>query len=175
MAQHSILRLHRIPPALPRLLTSALLLTALAACSPGLPLLQPQAQILPGQWPAQPSGKSAPVTSTPAAAIAWQDFYLDPALQELIHAALAHNQDQRLALLRVQEARAAYGIQSAARLPTIGLGSSHARARVPADLNASGRSVVAGDQEVFVGLNSWELDLWGRVKSLSDAALGNYR
>jgi outer membrane protein TolC len=77
-------------------------------------------------------------------------------------------------LLRVQEAQAAYDIQSAARLPTIGLGSSHGRARVPADLNASGRSVVAGDQQVFVGLNSWELDLWGRVKSLSDAALGNY-
>lgn len=174
MAQHSIPRLHHIPPALPRLLTSALLLTTLAACSPGLPLLQPQARILPGQWPAQSSGKPAPVASTPATAIAWQDFYLDPSLQELIRAALAHNQDQRLALLRVQEAQAAYNIQNANRLPAIGLGSSHGRARVPGDLNATGRSVIASDQEVFVGLNSWELDLWGHVKSLSDAALGNY-
>ncbi|MGU3626872.1 efflux transporter outer membrane subunit [Comamonas sp. C24C] len=153
-----------------RLLASAALLAALAACSTSVPMLQPQAQArLPGQWP-----QAWTQQNSTAAPPAWQDFYADPVLQQLIEAALAHNQDQRLALLRVQEAQAAYGIQSAARLPTIGLGSSHARARVPADLNASGRSVVAGDQEVFVGLNSWELDLWGRVKSLSDAALGNY-
>jgi len=153
-----------------RLLASAALLAALAACSTSVPMLQPQAQArLPGQWP-----QAWTQQNSTAAPPAWQDFYADSVLQQLIEAALAHNQDQRLALLRVQEAQAAYGIQSAARLPTIGLGSSHARARVPADLNASGRSVVAGDQEVFVGLNSWELDLWGRVKSLSDAALGNY-
>lgn len=153
-----------------RLLASAALLAALTACSTSVPMLQPQAQArLPGQWP-----QAWTLQNSTAAPLAWQDFYADPVLQQLIEAALAHNQDQRLALLRVQEAQAAYGIQSAARLPTIGLGSSHARARVPADLNASGRSVVAGDQEVFVGLNSWELDLWGRVKSLSDAALGNY-
>jgi len=164
---------NRQSPPIPtsmRLLASAALLAALAACSTSVPMLQPQAQArLPGQWP-----QAWTQQNSTAAPPAWQDFYADSVLQQLIEAALAHNQDQRLALLRVQEAQAAYGIQSAARLPTIGLGSSHARARVPADLNASGRSVVAGDQEVFVGLNSWELDLWGRVKSLSDAALGNY-
>nr|WP_240487513.1 efflux transporter outer membrane subunit [Comamonas thiooxydans] len=158
-----------------RLLAAATLLTALAACSPTVPMLQPQAQAkLPDKWPQEWTKKQENAAPANTASIAWQDFYLDQNLQELIRAALAHNQDQRLALLRVQEAQAAYDIQSAARLPTIGLGSSHGRARVPADLNASGRSVVAGDQQVFVGLNSWELDLWGRVKSLSEAALGNY-
>ena len=158
-----------------RLLAAATLLTALAACSPTVPMLQPQAQAkLPDKWPQEWTKKQENAAAANTASIAWQDFYLDQNLQELIRAALAHNQDQRLALLRVQEAQAAYDIQSAARLPSIGLGSSHGRARVPADLNASGRSVVAGDQQVFVGLNSWELDLWGRVKSLSEAALGNY-
>ena len=112
--------------------------------------------------------------SSTAAQIPWESFYLDPALRSLIAAALAHNHDLRLALLRVEEARAAHGIQSAERLPAIGLGSSHARARVPGDLNASGRSAVAGDQEVYVGLSTWELDLWGRVRNLSQAALENY-
>lgn len=140
-----------------------------------MPILQPQTQAeLPGQWPQQWTKKQENVAVTKTALIVWSEFYLEPTLQELIRAALAHNQDQRLALLRVQEAQAAYNIQNAGRLPTIALGSSHARARVPGDLNASGSSIVAGDQEVFVGLNSWELDLWGRVKSLSDAALGSY-
>ncbi|MPS92715.1 efflux transporter outer membrane subunit [Comamonas sp.] len=158
-----------------RLLGSAALLAALAACSTSVPILQPQAQDrLPGRWPQAWTQQPVSAADHRATRLAWQDVYPDPALQTLIRAALAHNQDLRLALLRVQEAQAAYDIQRAARLPTVGLGSSHARARVPADLNASGRSVVAGDQQVFVGLNSWELDLWGRVQSLSDAALGNY-
>lgn len=158
-----------------RLLGSAALLAALAACSTSVPILQPQAQDrLPGRWPQAWTQQPVSTADHRATRLAWQDVYPDPALQTLIRAALAHNQDLRLALLRVQEAQAAYDIQRAARLPTVGLGSSHARARVPADLNASGRSVVAGDQQVFVGLNSWELDLWGRVQSLSDAALGNY-
>jgi hypothetical protein len=54
------------------------------------------------------------------------------------------------------------------------VGSSHARARVPGDLNVSGRPVTGSDHEVFVGLNSWELDLWGRVRSLDEAALQQY-
>ncbi|RGE44683.1 TolC family protein [Comamonas testosteroni] len=152
------------------LLIATALLTSLAGCSPTTPLLQPQSQAqLPAQWPSQWTS-----STSAASTLGWQSFYLDPALQKLIQAALAYNKDQRLALLRVQEAQAAYRIQNADRLPSIGLGSSHGRARVPGDLNASGRSVVSGDQEAYIGLSSWELDLWGRVKNLSDAALASY-
>lgn len=45
---------------------------------------------------------------------------------------------------------------------------------MPGDLNASGRTAIGSDHEVFVGLSSWELDLWGRVRNLSDAALQQY-
>jgi multidrug efflux system outer membrane protein len=98
----------------------------------------------------------------------------DPTLAQLLEQSLAHNHDLRLALLRVEEARAAHGIQRADRFPTLAVGSSHARARVPGDLNVSGRPVTGSDHEVFVGLNSWELDLWGRVRSLDEAALQQY-
>lgn len=152
------------------LLIATALLTSLAGCSPTAPLLQPKNQAqLPAQWPGQWT-----TSTTAASTLGWQSFYLDPALQKLIQAALVHNKDQRLALLRVQEAQAAYSIQNASRLPTIGLGSNHTRARVPGDLNASGSSVAGGNQQAYIGLSSWELDLWGRVKNLSDAALWNY-
>ena len=99
---------------------------------------------------------------------------LDPYLQQLLQQASLYNHDLRLALLRAEEAQASYGIQRAERLPTLGVGSTHGRARVPGDLNVSGRSVLGSDHEVFVGLNSWELDLWGRVRNLSTAALQQY-
>ena len=140
----------------------------LSGCAPTPTLLQADAAV-PAHWPA--SGHAA--TST-AALPAWTVMVQDPVLRQLLTQASTHNHDLRLALLRAEEARAAYGIERANRLPSVGVGSSHARARVPGDLNASGRPVVGSEHQAFVGLNSWELDLWGRVNSLSEAALQQY-
>ena len=160
-----------LPPATPVrlavLLACALLL---GGCAPGAtPLAQPDPAVLPGQWPSD--SHATPVT---AALPDWQQWVQDPTLAQLQTQALAHNRDLRLALLRVEEARAVHGLQRADRFPTVAVGSSHARARVPGDLNVSGRPVTGSDHEVFVGLNSWELDLWGRVRSLDEAALQQY-
>ena len=144
----------------------------LAACSHEPALREPAPTALPATYPAQLTNPAAPTGV--AAQMAWRNFYLDAQLQEFIAAALNHNRDLQLALLKVDEARATYNIQNAERLPAIGVGSSHTRARVPGDLNMSGRSVVSGNQQAYVGLSHWELDLWGRVKSLSDAALASY-
>ncbi|HUD40880.1 MAG TPA: efflux transporter outer membrane subunit [Dokdonella sp.] len=107
----------------------------------------------------------------PAAALAWRDYFTDPVLRQLIDTALAHNRDLRLAVLRADQARAAFRIQRADALPGLGLGAQAARARVPGDLNLSGVSAVGGEYRAEVGLSSWELDLWGRVRSLNEAAL----
>lgn len=139
-------------------------------CAPSQALTEPDTA-LPAHYPA---GDFAATASTDTGLPAWQAMVQDRTLQQLLEQASTHNHDLRLALLRAQEARAAYGIQRADRLPSIGLGSSHARARVPGDLNASRQSVVGSDHEVFVGFNSWELDLWGRVRQLSQAALQQY-
>ena len=109
-----------------------------------------------------------------AAQIGWRDYFSDPVLQGLITDALAYNRDLRLALLRVEEARALYGIQRADQFPTLGVQAEGARSRTPGDLNLTGRPIVASQYQAGVGMATWELDFWGRVRSLKDAALENY-
>jgi len=108
-----------------------------------------------------------------AASVAWRDYFTDPQLRALIEQALRHNRDLRLATLRVAEARAGYRIRRADQWPGVGLDAQGARSRAPGDLSPTGRPLVSGDYEVGLGL-SWELDLWGRVRSLKAAALETY-
>ncbi len=109
-----------------------------------------------------------------AAETGWQAYFPDPQLQLLIESSLVNNRDLRLAALRVAEARAAYGIQRADHLPTVSLGGQAARSRVPGDLTLTGQPATGNQFDAFVGISSWELDLWGRVASLEDAALQSY-
>ncbi len=120
-------------------------------------------------------------TGTPAATTAWRDYFTDQRLQTLIAQALANNRDLRLATLRVAEARAAYGIQRADELPSVGASAGMARIGLPDNLGAglppSVAAMVPGTLTSYsatIGISSWELDLWGRVRNLSDAALRQY-
>lgn len=130
----------------------------------------PVAAVYPGQAASATPG----ATARDAAQIGWRDYFTDPVLQGLIDAALAYNRDLRVALLRVEEARALYGIQRADQFPTIGAQAEGARARTPGDLNLTGQPQVTSQYQVGVGMAAWELDFWGRVRSLKDAALENY-
>jgi len=109
-----------------------------------------------------------------AADIAWRDYFTDPQLQTLIDLALANNRDLRIAVLHVDEARAAYGIQRAERFPTLGTQASKDRSLTPGDLNMTGKPLFASQYQVGLGLSGWEIDFWGRVRSLQDAALESY-
>lgn len=109
-----------------------------------------------------------------AAEIGWRDYFTDPRLQPLISRALENNRDLRTAVLRVQEARAVYGIQRAEQFPTVGAQAGLDRARVPAELNLTGRPLLGSQYQVGLGLATWEIDFWGRVRSLQDAALENF-
>jgi len=119
-------------------------------------------------------GSGAACGWQPATALHWRDYFVAPELVALIDTALQNNRDLRLALLRVDEARAIYGIQRAAQFPSLAVAGQGARSRVPGDLNVSGRSVVASEYQAYAGVSSWELDLWGRVRSLKEAALQEY-
>lgn len=101
------------------------------------------------------------------------DFYRDPLLQQLLEVALANNRDLRKSVLDVEAARAQYRIRRADMLPTLNVDgglcyAASARRCQPEWFNSITRSY-----DVNGAVSAWELDLWGRVRSLSDRALGN--
>jgi multidrug efflux system outer membrane protein len=149
-----------------------LLAGVLSACAVAVPPGPAESPSLPPQFLMADS----PGTSTrpELAMVAWRDYFSDPALQALIEQALVHNRDLRTAVLRVEEARAAYAISRTERLPAIGLEASGQRARIPADLSGVGRAVIGNQFQLAVGLSTWELDLWGAVRSRNEAALQTY-
>ena len=146
--------------------TAALAATlALAGCASMAPPYAPPPLPVAAQYPeTDPAGAHA-------ADIGWQAYFADARLQALIAQALASNRDIRIAALRVEEARAAYGIQRAEQFPTIALGASGSRARVPGDLSVTGRPMTSAQYQTGLNVSAWELDFWGRVRSLKDSAL----
>jgi len=131
---------------------------------------------VPADWPTGAAyQETKPATSAPTAAdLPWREFFTDGRLQEIISIALDNNRDLRLAALRVERARAIYGIQRAELLPTInavGIGSKN---RVPADLSSTGSATTNERYDVQLGMSAWEIDFFGRIRSLRDRALEEY-
>jgi multidrug efflux system outer membrane protein len=141
---------------------------ALAGCASLAPPYQAPALPVPAAYPEADADADA---GQAAAALGWRDYFADPALRRLIGQALANNRDLRVAALRVEEARAAYGIQRADQFPGVGLGAEASRARVPGDLNPTRKPLLSQQYQVGLNVGAWELDFWGRVRSLRDAAL----
>ena len=109
-----------------------------------------------------------------AAQIGWRDHFTDPDMQRVIGLALANNRDLRSAMLRVEEARAAYAIGRSDHWPTVAAQSSAERSRVPGALSPFGQSITSNRFQIGVGLASWEIDFWGAVRNRNDAALQSY-
>ncbi|ATE61798.1 efflux transporter outer membrane subunit [Thauera sinica] len=146
---------------------------ALAGCSLA-PIHERPAAPIPAQWEAAPpaAGSAAPASS--AAVLDWQTFVTDKDLRELIDLALANNRDLRQTLLDVEAARAMYRVQRADRLPGLEVRGDGTRQRVPDDLAGTGEAQIQSRYQAGVGLAAFELDLFGRVRNLSEAALEEY-
>ncbi|GLS03353.1 multidrug ABC transporter permease [Chitiniphilus shinanonensis] len=148
-----------------RIFTLLPLVALLGACSMA-PRYERPASPVPVQL-------SAGQANTQAALPGWQDYFADPALKALIAQALDNNRDLRIAVARIQEARALYGITNADRLPTLALGGGEQAARTPRTVTG-GEATVGRRYDANLGFTAFELDFWGRVKSLSDAARSRY-
>lgn len=106
--------------------------------------------------------------------IGWAEFTKDPRLQALIAAAIENNRDLRIATLRIEEARAQYNIQWSERLPNINAEGQAQRSKTPGVIAGTPDYQTKGNYQVGLGLAAFEIDFFGRVKSLSDAALYQY-
>lgn len=144
------------------------LVCALVGCSLAPTYQRPEAPV-PAQW-----GNATGQQGQAVAQLDWQAFILDPTLRQLIGTALGNNRSLRQALLDIEQARALYGIRRADRVPGLNAGASGNRQHLPSDLSSDGREGVNSTYQVGLSLPEYEIDLFGRVKSLSDAALEQY-
>jgi outer membrane protein, multidrug efflux system len=151
------------------------IVTLLGGCTLAPEYTRPASPV-PADWPtgaAYNETKSAASAPT-AAELPWREFFTDGRLQEVIGIALNNNRDLRLAALNVEKARAYYGIQRAELLPTVNAVGSGSKERVPADLSSTGSVMTSERYGVNLGISSWEIDFFGRIRSLKDRALEEY-
>ncbi|MEK8033664.1 efflux transporter outer membrane subunit [Ideonella sp. DXS29W] len=147
---------------------TAAAIAALAACAhlePGE--VHPDVS-LPDHYPAATAGDTA------SAERPWREQFRDPRLVQLIELALAQNRDLRVAALNIEQARALYRIQEAARWPGVSASAGSTLSRSPADLSPSGRASISRNYSATVGASAYELDLFGRVRLLNEQALAQF-
>jgi multidrug efflux system outer membrane protein len=144
--------------------TLCLLALALSGCGSMAPPLERPALPVAATFPGQPAGTQAPA---PVVTPEWQKFFGDERLRQLITLALQNNRDLKLAVLNIEQARAQLDLRRADQWPTLNAGLSGSRQ--PTSAGGIGSSYSAG-----VLVTAYELDLFGRVRSLADATLAQY-
>ncbi len=155
---------------------SAVCALAMGGCSMAPDYSRPESPV-PGAWPSTPAaGQADNATAAPwrVSRIDRKDFFADEKLQRVIDHALANNRDLRVAALNVERARALYGIQRAEILPSIAASAEGGKQRVPKGLSSTGQATTVEAYQANLGLSAWEIDFFGRIRSLSDAALQQY-
>jgi multidrug efflux system outer membrane protein len=128
-----------------------------------------------GDYPAEFAGDTRP--GQRATEIGWRAFFADPQLETLIAQALQRNRDLAVAVAQIEEARGLYRIQRADQLPTLAVSGDATRSRTPlaaAGIPGASGSITQNRYSVGVGVTSFELDFWGRVRNLSEAARSQY-
>jgi outer membrane protein, multidrug efflux system len=153
----------------------AIAATLLTGCTLIPEYTRPEAPI-PSGWPSGQAYKEIPVTQSAPIAVDlhWREFFTDERLQLIIETALDHNRDLRVAALTVDRARAIYRIQRAELLPTLDATGRGFKERLAADVSGTGRSATIEQYSVTLGISSWEIDFFGRIRSLEKRALEEY-
>lgn len=155
-----------------RVMATMAVAVLVSGCANFAPMYEQPALPVPGAFPS--SGVTSDPQATLAADIGWREFFLDTRLQGVVEMALTHNRDLRVATVNIDKARGQYGVVDAAAYPGANLGATGSRSRTSGSTAANGQSRVATQYGVNLGLVSYELDLFGRVQNLGDAALQTY-
>ena len=147
----------------------------LGGCSMAPKYTRPEV-LVPAAWPtgAAYDNVQASPGAPAAAGLEWREFFTDERLRQVIETALKNNRDLRVVALNVERARAVYGIARADLLPTIEATGRGGKQGVPADLSLFGAAGTVSEYNVNLGINSWEIDFFGRIRSLKDKALEEY-
>ncbi len=106
--------------------------------------------------------------------IRWREYFTDKNLQQIIEMALKNNRDLRLAALNAEKVRALYGVQQAELFPVVGAVGGGSKQQSSADLTAPGNPRTTQQFNVDLGITSWEIDFFGRIRSLEERALQEY-
>ncbi|HWQ52250.1 MAG TPA: efflux transporter outer membrane subunit [Bryobacteraceae bacterium] len=147
----------------------------LTGCSMSPKYSRPKTPV-PPVWRAEAAGQESQATAgAPAVSeLKWQEFFTNEKLREVIALALAGSRDLRMAALNVERVQALYRIQSAQQFPTVNVSRSGDIYRLPEKMSLTGHSQTVEQYGLSVGAASWELDLFGRVRSLKSQALEQY-
>jgi multidrug efflux system outer membrane protein len=152
-------------------LTLGAMLT-LTGCSTMAPkYARPEAPV-PAAWPTGPAYQNA--AEGPAMAdLAWQEFFVDPQLRKVIASSLENNRDLRLAALNIERSQAQYRIQRSELFPAVNAGAGYSAQRISSSQSGSGHITTHG-YDVGLGMSAYEIDLFGRIRSLKDQALEQF-
>ena len=158
-----------------RLTIACATLLYLAGCASMAPKYQKPAAPVPEAFPAGPAYKieNGAADQKPLAEIPWQEFFVDPELQKVIGLAIDNNRDLRVAILNMDRFRALYQIQRAELLPRVNADGGASFVRVQ-EGRRTGAARNTENYDIGVGITAYELDLFGRVRSLKDQALDQY-
>ncbi len=131
-----------------------------------VPKYKRPAPMIPKQWPKGSVYKDIPKKGPLPFMVGWRKFFKDKKLKAIIELALKNNLDLRLAVINMEQARAMYGLSKAKIYPSLDLTSSYTKQRVPSDLSFTHKSYINKQVDVLGGITSWEIDLFGRLRSL---------
>ncbi len=153
-----------------------LIIFCLTGCSLAPKYTRPAAPT-PSVWPSGPAYKGVAISNPNEPNIAdipWRDFYTDPNLQKVIELALANNRDLRVAVLNIEKTKALYQIKSADLYPSVDASATHSRESVPPKTSLTGQRTINERFTVELGFSYYEVDLFGRIRSLKEQALKEY-
>ena len=150
-------------------------LAALSACSLAPKYIRPELPV-PPSWPVGDAYLRQSEAALPS--VTYRDIFRDPRLQRIIEQALANNRDLRIAAANIAIARAQYRIQRAEQLPGVDASANFTRSDAGTGRTSNGGAPVSGGARdnfsTNLGINAFEIDLFGRVRSLSTAAQNRY-